>query len=364
MVISTIFAEYANGSGIPQVMVAVEMTSPDKKNVLPKLLNLKIAIVKILSSLLVVLGGGLVGREGPTIQVASSVFMSVSKLFPKWFPKFSKKNIIVSGAASGLAAAFNTPLGGIVFAIEELSKTHFKFTKTALFSTILIAGLTAQAIAGPYLYLGYPVIKNLPQYVIVGVFVTALVSGLLGAIMSKLILSLLNFSKKLNFRNKILYIVACSLLVATIIFFSGTDSMCGGKELMNKLLFSSEKHTEWYMPFSRMAGMIFSFSTGASGGVFAPSLSVGASIGGVISSFFNYNDSGVNLLVLCGMISFLTGVTRSPFTSAILVLEMTDRHSVILYFMLSAIIANLIANLIDERSFYEHLSENLKKNIE
>ncbi len=71
----------------------------------------------------------------------------------------------MTGAAAGLAAAFNTPLGGIVFAIEELTKTHISYFRTALFTAVIIAGLTAQALFGPYLYLGYPVIKGLSIYI-------------------------------------------------------------------------------------------------------------------------------------------------------------------------------------------------------
>ena len=75
-----------------------------------------------------------------------------------------------------LAAAFNTPLGGIVFAIEELTKTHLSYFRTALFTAVIIAGLTAQALFGPYLYLGYPVIKGLSIYIFLGVILVALLS--------------------------------------------------------------------------------------------------------------------------------------------------------------------------------------------
>ena len=124
---------------------------------------------------------------------------------------------------------------------------------------------------------------------------------------------------------------------------------------MTRTLFTDDKIMHWYTPFLRINGLIFSFTTGTSGGIFAPSLSAGASIGSAIAGWFHYNDSNTNLLILSGMVAFLTGVTRSPFTAAILVLEMTDRHSVIFHLMLAALLANIFAALVDHHSIYEHL---------
>ena len=87
--------------------------------------------------------------------------------------------MIMTGAAAGLAAAFNTPLGGIVFAIEELTKTHLSYFRTALFTAVIISGLTAQALFGPYLYLGYPAIDGLSGYIFFGVILVS-ISGRIG----------------------------------------------------------------------------------------------------------------------------------------------------------------------------------------
>lgn len=144
-------APYARGSGIPQVMAALDMP-PRSKDAISSLLSVRIVFVKIVSSFFMVLGGGVVGREGPTIQIAASVFRVVSRWVPASWPKLSDKSFLLTGAAAGLAAAFNTPLGGIVFAIEELARIHVNFFKTALFTAVILAGLTAQALLGPYLY--------------------------------------------------------------------------------------------------------------------------------------------------------------------------------------------------------------------
>src|SRR5260221_10592124 len=136
------------------------------------------------------LGGGVIGREGPTIQVAGSIFRKINEWLPKWWPKISKRNMIMTGAAAGLAAAFNTPLGGIVFAVEELTRTHISYFKTALFTAVIIAGLTAQALLGPYLYLGYPNVDHLSGYIFFGIVLVALLAGLAVSGMAKLILAI------------------------------------------------------------------------------------------------------------------------------------------------------------------------------
>ena len=350
------FAPFARGSGIPQVMASIELATPKYNDKVNKLLSLRIIFIKIISSLIMALGGGVIGREGPTIQVAGSIFRKVNEWLPKWWPKISKRNMIMTGAAAGLAAAFNTPLGGIVFAVEELTRTHISYFKTALFTAVIIAGLTAQALLGPYLYLGYPAMGSVSGSIFFGVVLVAIPAGLAGAGMSKIILRL--FAWKAGFRlqrQHVFYIIGCALLLAATAFFIDERVLGSGKELMTTSLFTANKYNPWYMPILRFAGPLLSFTTGASGGVFAPALSAGASIGATISGWLHLSAANSNLLVLAGMVGFLTGVTRTPFTSAILVLEMTDRHNVIFHLMLAGMVAGLAAMVIDRHSFYDHL---------
>ncbi len=149
--------------------------------------------------------------------------------------------------------------------------------------------------------------------------------------------------------------VICGLLIAASAIFIDVRTFGSGKEIMVAALFSDNKHVEWYIPIIKILGSILSFTTGGAGGVFAPSLTAGAGIGALVSGWLNLGASSTNLIILCGMTGFLTAVTRSPFTSSILVLEMTDTHDVIFYIMLSALFANLIANLISRHSFYDQL---------
>jgi H+/Cl- antiporter ClcA len=358
------FAPYSRGSGIPQVAAAIEITSPRSDQKVNKLLSIRVILIKILSSLVLAIGGGAIGREGPTIQIAASVFRKVNQVLPAWWPKVAKRNMIITGAAAGLAAAFNTPLGGIVFAIEELTKTHFSYFKTAIFSSVIIAGLTAQGILGPYLYLGYPKMGDLSGFIFLGVVMVAIVSGLLGSGMSKVILMILKWKSKFNLnREHILYVASCALILAGTAIFVNNSVLGSGKDVMERVLFTSDKYSSWYAPLLRMVGPVLSFTTGAAGGVFAPALGAGASVGSLISGWFHLSDTNTNLLILAGMVGFLTGVTRSPFTSAILVLEMTNRHNVIFHLILAGMIASLVSILIDKHSFYDHLKIQYIRNL-
>src|SRR6476620_54209 len=201
-------------------MAAADLATPKYNYLVNRLLSLKIIIVKIFSTLIMAFGGGIVGREGPMIQIAGSVFRKINQSLPAWWPKISKRNMINTGAAAGLAAAFNTPLGGIVFAVEELTKTHISYFKTALFTAVIIAGLTAQGLLGPYLYLGYPNVDNLSSWMFLCVIVVAIIAGIGGSVMSKIILRI--FRWKAKFKKtffQYVYAVTGALAIAAFAFF-------------------------------------------------------------------------------------------------------------------------------------------------
>ncbi|MBQ0151291.1 MAG: chloride channel protein [Chryseobacterium sp.] len=354
------FAPNAKGSGIPQVMASVELANPKEHGKIKSLLSIKILIIKIISSVVLVIGGGAVGREGPTIQIAGSIFRTVNNHLPDWWPKISKKNMIMTGAAAGLAAAFNTPLGGIVFAVEELSKTHINYFKTALFTAVIIAGLTAQTLAGSYLYLAYPKTMDVSLMVMFPIILVAGICGILASQLSVIMLKITAWKKKTlkTDRAHVVFLVISALIIASIAYFISREILGSGKELMERVLLSDNKSESWYVPLLRMLGPALSFTSGGAGGIFAPALSAGASIGAVISGAIHLSENETNVVILCGMVAFLTGITRAPFTSAIIVLEMTDRHSLIFHLMLAGMISSIISILVSRHSLYDALKVN------
>ncbi|WP_294210697.1 chloride channel protein [uncultured Chryseobacterium sp.] len=355
------FAPNAKGSGIPQVMAAVELANPKEHRKIRNLLSFKIIVFKILSSVVLVIGGGAVGREGPTIQIAGSVFRKVNEYLPEWWPKISKKNMIMTGAAAGLAAAFNTPLGGIVFAVEELSKTHINYFKTALFTAVIIAGLTAQTLAGSYLYLGYPKTNDVSLMVMFPIILVAGIAGILASQLSVSMMKINAWKKKTlkSDRSQIFFLIVCALVIASVAVFISREILGSGKEIMERILFTENKHEEWYIPVLRIFGPALSFTSGGAGGIFAPALTAGASIGSVISGALHLTPHETNVVVLGGMVAFLTGITRAPFTSAIIVLEMTDRHSLIFHLMLAGMISSIASLLVVRHSLYDMIKTQM-----
>ena len=192
--------------------------------------------------------------------------------------------------------------------------------------------------------------------IIFALLLVSMISGLLGSYMSVIILALFRWKKSFKFTYQhVLYIVACALVMASIAFFLDPKILGSGRNIMLTTLFSADKYVHWYTAIFRIVGPILSFGTGASAGIFAPSIAAGASIGSFMAGLFNESASNANLLILCGMVGFLTGVTRTPFTSAILVLEMTDRHSVIFYLLIAGMLGQLVSLFVDKHSLYDHL---------
>lgn len=125
---------YSGGSGIPQILAATEVPpeTTTGKVFLRRVLSIRVAIAKIVGSLFVVLAGGAIGREGPSLHVSASVFFLFHRVLNKIHRTLEYRTWIITGAAAGLAAAFNTPLGGIVYAVEELGSQYFTRVKNNL----------------------------------------------------------------------------------------------------------------------------------------------------------------------------------------------------------------------------------------
>ncbi len=351
------FCQSASGSGIPQLLTGIQLAGKQNKGV-NRLLSLRVIVVKIASSVTMLIGGGAIGREGPTIQIAGSIFNTINKYIPVDWPKINQKLMLISGGAAGLAAAFNTPLGGIVFAIEELGKTHLQAIRTHLFVAVIIAGLTSQLFLGSYLYLGTPSVPSMTGWAFIYVIIAAILAGLSGHIFSKILLKIIRWKKALSTRGKKLFwVIICGFIFATLVYFTGNNTVGSGKPLITKLLFNQEGGLAWFTFPARFIGSIITYIAGGAGGVFAPSLAIGASLGDGIVSIFQIPEYK-NLIIIVAMIGFMTGVTHSPFTSFILVLEMTDRHTSVFSMMLAAVISFSVAYAMDKKSFYEHLVGN------
>lgn len=355
------FSPMAAGSGVPQLIAAAEVADDEEKHDGSwRFLNVRIILVRIATTMSLAAGGAAIGREGPILQIAGSVYRVVHKLLPPFWPKVSRRIMMVTGGAAGLSAAFNTPLGGIVFAMEELTRSHIGKFRTAVLSSVIISGMTAQWLLGPYLLLGYPKLERVGPSFMYTLLAISAVAGAAGVLSGKAVL-LLDKVRRL-FRGKMLqgaFVLLCAFVFACTVHALGPMALGSGEALMDQYLFGAAPVPTVQDVAGRLVGSIISTGSGAGGMLFGPALSSGAAIGGLFGHWFGVDRGQLNILVLGGMCAFLTGITRSPFTSAIIILEMTDRHSAILQLMYAAMIASIIAHGIDTTPFYQRMKDRL-----
>ena len=206
----------------------------------------------------------------------------------------------MTGAAAGLAAAFNTPLGGIVFAVEELTKTHINYFKTALFSAVIIAGLTAQGFLGPYLYFGYPNVSNLSRFVFIPVIAIAVLTGLMGSILSKAILKLLRWKKtfKRTYQH-LLYLIVSAGILALLAVFVNVNSFGSGKDFIANILFTNQKYTSLgCLPVENDWTIAFFYFRGRRRH-FCAALCAGAGLGSMVSGWFYICQTPIPICWCC-----------------------------------------------------------------
>jgi len=351
------YSPEAAGSGIPQVMAALEHVELLNETKTRSLLGLKVIVVKVVSSLSALLVGGAIGREGPTIQIGACIFNLVGGK-SKNSSLSEKRAFILAGGAAGLSAAFNTPLGGIVFAIEELARDSFKNFRTSVLLGVIIAGIVAQWILGSYLYLGKPLVTPVDLSVILFSLLIGVAGGALGSFFGTSLYALVQWRNHLTAKfGPLIMIGVFSVIFIGLAFYSNGLSLGSGVERVTALLMNQETAKFLDIPI-RFLSMQVSYLVGGAGGIFSPSLSIGAHLGSWMGTLFHVAPEVSSLLVALAMISFLTGMSYAPFTSFVLVLEMTDYHSAVFPMMLSALSAHLIAKLIHPESIYERMSHH------
>lgn len=353
------FSREAIGSGIPQVIAVVEASASGKShdNLIKRFLSFPMIIAKMVGPCLCVLGGGVTGREGPTLQVSAAIFYQFSRFWPKRFSKPQLQGMILAGGAAGLASAFNTPLGGVVFAIEELSKSHISAVRTAVFQSVIIAGILAQLFLGNYLYLGDTHFGSFPIIVVWQTIMIAAIVGFVGAGFAEALYRITKWRAQKSLVFKITMTLLCGGLLSLSIWAFGPTTVGAGKGFMSQLLQAPDTVATPMIFLSRICGNFFTYIGGVIGGVFAPALASGASLGQFLAQTMGFTS--VKLMILVGMVAFLTGVTRTPFTSFILVLEMSNSHDVILYLMLASVIANVCSRIVNPLSFYEQAAHDI-----
>ncbi|MEO8734523.1 MAG: chloride channel protein, partial [Flavobacteriales bacterium] len=257
------FSPMAGGSGVPQVIAAAEVADDaEKEDGSWRFLNVRIIFVRIVSTLAMVGGGGAIGREGPILQIAGSVYRVVHRLLPPFWPKVSRRIMLVTGGAAGLSAAFNTPLGGIVFAMEELTRSHIGKFRTAVLSSVIISGMTAQWLLGPYLLLGYPQLERVGPSFMYTLLAISAVAGAMGVWSGKAVLLLDKVRRAIRGRvAQGTFVLLCALTFACVVRSFGPMSLGSGETLLDQYLFGAAPSPSIQDVAGRLLGSIV--STGA-----------------------------------------------------------------------------------------------------
>lgn len=338
----------ARGSGIPQVMAAGR--NPER-HAGGELLSLKTAWGKLAGTIAILLAGGSVGREGPTVQISAALMVAVHR----WLRVPVTAGVIIAGGAAGVAAAFNTPLAGVAFAIEELAAAFEQKVAVMVMAAVMISGLVSLGLAGDYVYFG-AMDSALPlRTMFVVAPIAGLVGGILGGLFSRSLIAMTRPGHPwlMRIRSRPLMLAAlCGLVVAGTGWATDGLSWGTGYET-TRLLLAGHASSMVFGPAKFIATLATALS-GAPGGIFAPSLSVGAGIGQLISRMFPTSPAGA--IVLLGMVGYFTGVVRAPMTAVIIMMEMTADRTMILPLFATALIADAVSAMICRHKLYHALS--------
>lgn len=331
----------AQGSGIPQVIAAIRRST--RAQPVQSLVSLRIAVGKIAFGSLALVGGFSAGREGPSVQVAASILHFCHRFLP-YSRALRQQDLILAGGAAGVAAAFNTPLAGIVFAVEELGRRLETRTSGVLVSSIILSGLVSIAVMGNYSYFGHLRVAEIGHSWVLPVLTTGLLCGLVGGLFSKLMLWPQQFSTLSLWRwrsaHPVLFAGGCGILIACLGWLSGGISFGSGYAITSRAI-SGEIVLPLYAPVSRFLATLISYFSGIPGGIFAPALAIGAAIGSDLGPLFANQELHVTALCMAGL---LAAVTQAPITSAIIVMEMVDGHELVISLMAVTLIAKAVSS--------------------
>ena len=339
-------APQAAGSGIPQVIASVHQP----KAALSKLLSLRVAFFKVAFTVIALLCGASVGREGPTVQLSAAILGWFTRIFRAPI----RASMIIAGGAAGVAAAFNTPLAGVTFAIEELADAYEQRVALLVMTTILIAGFVSLGLAGDYIYFGAVGEQMRFGAALRVAPVAGVLGGLTGGLFARAMLGITPARDRwlpwLKDR-PVGWAFLCGVLVAAIGVITGLTWGTGYAAAHG--IIDGTNAPSWFGP-AKFATTLATASSGMPGGIFAPSLATGAGLGALLRPMFPGDPGGA--VVLLGMVAYFTGVVRAPLTAVIIIVEATASRGLILPLFMSALIAHSVSAMVCKERLYHGLS--------
>jgi H+/Cl- antiporter ClcA len=348
----------AQGSGIPQAIAA---RSFQDRPTLERLLSLRIAFGKVILTVLGLAVGASIGREGPTVQIGASILAWLS--YRTGLGR--QQGLILAGAAAGVAAAFNTPLAGVVFAIEEMSRSFERSISNLVLIAVILAGIAAVSINGTNSYFGETsaILNGWKDWFVVPV--AAVGGGLFGGSFSRIVIWSTRTMPELfgGFcqRRAITFAALCGLGMAVLGIASDGSSYGAGYGAATAALNGHLPHP-WIFTLAKLASSLLSQMSGIPGGLLSPSLSIGAGMGAALSQYMPGVSPGA--VALLAMVAFFTGVIQAPITGFVIVAEMTGDQGMVIPLMATALVATAISKLITTEPLYHALAEDFRKRQE
>ena len=351
------FAPETKGSGIPFVkMVMARMGN---------ITRVRTIVVKFLAGVAGIGTGLSLGREGPSVQLGAGAGALVGKIFK--MKGTDQGKLIAAGAGSAIGATFNAPIAGTIFVLEELVN---KFSASLLFP-VLVATVTASSVARHFLgnnpSFTIPYITHDLSFEGISVcIILGIVAGFLGVAFAKIIYKNNEFFEKMdkipNWLKPAIAGFGIGVIGIFVPYVLGSGNLSVDLLLQHKLALSVV-----VLVFAvKFFVTPFCFGSGAAGGIFLPMLMLGSFLGYIVASIFNMFGFHVDVVVMAmiGMGAFLASVARTPITAVVMVFEMTAGYTHILPIMLSAAIADLIAEKLNHRPIYASLIVNQVKSQE
>jgi chloride channel protein, CIC family len=349
----------SEGSGIPQVIAALHAPRADEEGTLMRrLFGLRVIVGKIGISLIGLLGGLTIGREGPTVHIGAATMAEIRRFYPHRNAQLERR-LLLAGAAAGLSAAFNTPLAGIVFAIEELARDFESRTNGIMITAVVFSGLTSLAFAGNYLYFGQiNVPQNLGGAFALPVILSAALCGLCGAAFNLALLRwrtwMPDWLISLRTRTPLLYALGIGIVVAALGAGTHGETWGSGYDQARHLLTGAAPLSQTYA-IAKWGAMVMTYMAGIPGGLFSPSLSIGAGLAQWVHAAFAWAPMPA-VIALC-MTGYLAAVTQSPITSFVIVMEMTNGSGMVIPMMATALVASRISGFFTP-PLYEALAQS------
>ncbi len=348
------FFPNSQGSGIPQTIAALEFDTPAARE---KLVSMRVAIGKIFIMCLGLLFGASTGREGPTVQVGAAIMHAMGRHSP-----YRQAGFLLAGASAGVAAAFNTPLAGIVFGIEELSRSFEQRTSGLIIGAVIAAGLTAMTLLGDYSYFGATSARLPLGAAWLPLLVCAVLGGLTGGLFIRIVFSVAPGKTgwtgrigAISRRRPVAFAMFCGLGVA-LCGLNGDLSIFGTGYAQARSVVHAGGDIDYMFGPLKFVATTLSALSGIPGGVFSPSLAIGAGEASALHLLFPH--AALSALALIGMVSYLTGVTQAPITAFVIVAEMTNDHAMVVPLMLAALIARGVSRQLSREGFYHALARN------